>query len=488
MKYLRAIFGLDGRSLALFRVLMGVLLWVKILQLWPDLGLIFADNGLLPRTLLAENTTQPWQWLSVYAWGGSSSFVHMVAVFHLGVAVAFILGWQMRWMTILLWFLTFSLNMRNPMILNGGDKVMTVFLFWGMFLPLGSRLSLDGLRKTNGQKKPSLVAVFGGTCFVLQLVALYVLSGYAKSHAVWCVDHSAVRYALMNEAYVRPLGTLLLGHGGFLRILAMATLFLEQVVIFLILCPVYSVLFRVVVPLLFAAFHLGIALTLDVGLFSYACVIVWVALLPGEVFDWMRERIFGLGSDAELVSDKRIVGSGLLPYCLAGGVMVYMIVGTIWPGKPKSIQNIATAPIRALRLTQFWNLYAPSPSFSTRWFAIQAIGDHSHRAIVYPRREAEITVASDDVVPNTYPVFYLRKYFYGLARKNDPKLFEASLRAFEAYWLPGVEAEMDWEVVSWTKRYYPEVERNFTRKVLYSQSRGKTTDGGGPDEDEGGDQ
>jgi len=478
MKYLQAIFDLDARSLALFRILMGGLVCVKILQLWPDLGLIFADNGLLPRALLAGNATPPWQWLSVYAWGASSLFVHIVAALHLGVAVAFILGWQTRWMTPLLWFLTFSLNMRNPLILNGGDKVMTVFLFWGMFLPLGSRFSLDGLRRTIGWKGPSFAAVFGGTCFVLQLVTLYVLSGYAKSHPVWGTDHSAVRYALMNEAYVRPLGTLMLEYGGFLNILTMATLFLEQVVIFLILCPVYSVLFRVVVPLLFAAFHLGIAFTLDVGLFSYACIIVWVALLPGEMFDWLRARIFGSAADAKPAPIYELVGSGPLPYVLGGGVMLYLIVGTVWRGRSNTVQNMATAPIRSLRLTQSWDLFAPSPGFSTLWFAVQAIGDHSRTAIVYPWRERDFEFRVGDVVPDTYPIFYLRKYFYDLARKNDPRLFDASLRAFETYWLPGGGAKMDWEVIRWTKRYYPEMDRDFTREVLYSKSRGKVTEDG----------
>lgn len=476
MNSLRTIFFLDSRSLAFFRILLGSLIAIKIVHLFPNLGLILADDGLLPRSLLAVNTTAPWEHLSVYSWIGSSIGIDVLACCHLAIAAAFILGWRTRWVAPLLWFFTVSLNMRNPMILNGGDKIMTTFLFWGLFLPLGEKLSLDSIRTGNHPTKtsPPFLTAFASTCFVLQLVILYTFSGYSKSHPIWTLDFDALRCALLNGAYTRPLGQELLQYPQILKVLTVATLYLEQLLVLLVLSPYFTGFFRTAIPLLFISFHIGIALTLDVGLFSYACMIAWVSLLPTSTVNYLQRSILSAQSSSQVNTIQKSSKYSRVPHFFSFAIMAYLIVGTISPGQKNTLHRMATEPVRALKLKQRWRLYAPHPAFTTRWFAIRGVTDGIAQITVYPSTEGHSLPTDAETITKSYPAFYLRKYFYILARKDNPALFQAAVSGFQNYWLKESQRIfVEWIIICWTRSHYPSLESDFTSEILYS-TRGKS--------------
>ena len=60
-----------------------------------------------------------------------------------------VLGWKTRFATIASWVLLLSLQNRNTMILSGEDNLALLLLFWGMFLPLGARYSVDSALDSN---------------------------------------------------------------------------------------------------------------------------------------------------------------------------------------------------------------------------------------------------------------------------------------------------------------------------------------------------
>lgn len=292
MTSLVQIFRIDPRGLALLRMGLGFLVLLKLCHLFPHLGLLYTDDGLLPRWLLREEQAGVWAWISVYAWFGSTEWVVSVAMVHMAVALAFVLGWRTRWMTVLLWVLTLSLNARNPFITNAGDKLTVILLFWSMFLPLGRVWSMDGRRGAGASVAGSFLAAAGGAALILQIMTMYLMSGYAKVHPVWTIDFTAIEHALLIDSYSTAAGKQLLHYPELLKLATAGTLFLEQVFILLLIAPFWCNFFRTIIPLLFIGLHVGIGMGLNIGLFPWVCVVMWLALLPADFYDraaaWLR--------------------------------------------------------------------------------------------------------------------------------------------------------------------------------------------------------
>src|SRR5207302_9988395 len=104
-----------------------------------------------------------------------------------------------------------SLHNRNPMILQGGDVLLRMLLFWGMFLPLGVRYSLDALLKPS-TLAPQATRVFSvaTVAMLLQVAFMYWFSVFLITDPVWFGDYTAIYYALSLDHLVTPLGNSLL--------------------------------------------------------------------------------------------------------------------------------------------------------------------------------------------------------------------------------------------------------------------------------------
>ena len=50
-----------------------------------------------------------------------------------------LVGYRTGLATCVSWFMLLSVQARNPIILQGGDVLLRLLLFWGIFLPLGER-------------------------------------------------------------------------------------------------------------------------------------------------------------------------------------------------------------------------------------------------------------------------------------------------------------------------------------------------------------
>ncbi len=135
---LRPVFGLDLRSLALFRVLLGTVLLADLLARLS--GLRVVNRGTVIDGTV--QTVSPWHFqLSILNDSGflGTTLMGLAAVF----AVLLIFGWRTRTAAFVSWILLVSLNWQNGLVLTAGDRLLLLLLFWGWLLPLGARWSLD---------------------------------------------------------------------------------------------------------------------------------------------------------------------------------------------------------------------------------------------------------------------------------------------------------------------------------------------------------
>ncbi len=290
-------FGLDLRGLALFRILLGLLLLVDLAMRAADLRVFYSDAGVLPRIDLLDRLATgvtPWS-VSLHMMSGLWGVQLLLFAIAAFCAVCLLIGHRTRLFTVLSWFLLMSLHSRNPTILNAGDVLFRMLMFWSMFLPLGARCSVDAAMKEPQESDPAArndrtwsVPAF---CFMAQISIVYWATALLKTHPIWTEDRSAVWHALKLDYMALPLATLMREWPqGLLELMTRGTLFLEVAAPLLLWVPVFVGPLRLTACALMVAMHATFAATLQLGLFSYVCGAMWLALLPPSVWDRLFAR------------------------------------------------------------------------------------------------------------------------------------------------------------------------------------------------------
>ncbi|HTL71053.1 MAG TPA: HTTM domain-containing protein, partial [Candidatus Eisenbacteria bacterium] len=277
------------RSLALFRVALGAAVLYDAVTRFGDLTAFLTDDGVLPRVFCFQDM-HPLR-LSVYMINGSAPFAAALLFLQAAAAAALLAGWRTRIAACVTWFLVISVQLRNPLVLQGGDILLRMLAFWAMFLPLGAAYSVDRALDTSGRAAPR-VALSGGTIALLsQTLMVYLFSAALKTSPEWHRDGSAIYYALSLEQFSTPLGTWLLGFPDFLVLLTHFTWWIEAAGPLLLLAPFGGGAVRVLGVFVFAAFHLAMGACLRLGTFPLFDLVSLVPFLPSSFWDSLEAAL-----------------------------------------------------------------------------------------------------------------------------------------------------------------------------------------------------
>ena len=280
------ILGADLRSLALLRILLGVLV---ILDLWfrfPDIKAFYSDEGIIPRAAHLEIYGSTY--LSVFLMNGLPLFVGGLFLVTIFFAILFIFGLQTRVSNIVLWFFMNSLHARNPLILTGGDTLFHLILFWCMFLPVGACFSIDRLFKNKNNEKQKIdytVFSVGTIGLFTQIMFMYCFTAACKVGPEWMKDGSAIYYALNIDQYVTPLGHYLLNFPALLKLLTPLVFWFEAVGPLFLFFPAFNPQLRLIIILGFLCLQIGFGSCLIVGIFPYIASVAILSFLPAVFWD-----------------------------------------------------------------------------------------------------------------------------------------------------------------------------------------------------------
>ena len=276
----RGVFSLDVRSLALFRMLLGSILLGDLAIRAADFGAMYTEYGILPAASVAMSD---WAW-SLHMLSGAAAWQAALFCFAAVSALALLLGYRTRLATVLCWILLVSLHARMPLVLTAADSYLRMLLLWSMFLPLGDMWSLDAsLRRRASCARRELVLSMATVAVMLQICIVYWYAGFSKLNRVW-LDGDAMDHILRRSIYVKPLGDWLLSYPDLLSWVTTATVVLELVVPCLLFIPWRTGRFRLAVIASLAAFHLGIHLTINIGLFAFVGFAGLSLLLPTGIW------------------------------------------------------------------------------------------------------------------------------------------------------------------------------------------------------------
>ena len=305
---------IDARSLGLFRITMALVLLGDLFRRWPWVRAFYSNEGVLPNhnhIFNLRDKGQVWSFLHAFSSVGENHFAFvLIACVYLGL----LLGWKTRVFQALALVCLVSLGSRNILLENQGNYAAVALLFFTLFLPLGSRYSVDALVKSfaardektdadlNDRPRPTdaaLLATRGPGWSPLSFAALAVTLQIALilgASAAWHLagpwrDGSGLHYALHIERWVSDLGVRAQqAPPGVLKGLGFLLLAAECAVPLLVLVPVARRVTRGLAVGLLVVHALSLGVLFSLGLYAWTLLAAAALLLPEESWDAFERR------------------------------------------------------------------------------------------------------------------------------------------------------------------------------------------------------
>ena len=281
-KYLSNPFVIDLRALAMMRVGVGLLLLADLWMRAPDVVAWLTDGGVLPRDLSMQFSNS-YRW-SLYWLNGSELWATSLMAIAALFAVMLVLGLRTRIASVASFIMLVSLHNRNPLLLQGGDNLLLLMVFWGCFLPWGRRMAIDASMVKEPTKNNRLLNVVT-IAFVIQVLSVYFFSALLKTGSAWVEDGTAIYYALHNDLFALNLSHYWRDLDWLTHGLTEFVWWLELVGPLLALSPLFFVRARTLMVVAFIAMEVGFIFNLRIGLFPYISIVSLVALLPYSVIE-----------------------------------------------------------------------------------------------------------------------------------------------------------------------------------------------------------
>lgn len=219
---------IDARSLGLFRLTFALVLLADLFRRWVYLRDFYSNEGVLPNhnhLFNLRDSGPVWSFLHAFSTPGENQFAFVLILL---VYLFFLVGYQTRVFHALAFVCLVSLTARNILLENAGNYAALALLAFTLFLPLGSRFSIDSLRASlasrdeksaaalndrpkvseevvQTERRPGWSPISLAAFAVLVQIAVIYLATALQQRGAWR-DGTALYYALNVERWVSPIG------------------------------------------------------------------------------------------------------------------------------------------------------------------------------------------------------------------------------------------------------------------------------------------
>ena len=499
--------GVDARALAAVRISLGCLLLADLLLRSRSLVAFYTDAGVLPRAVLREQFGGLHH-LSLHTISGEAWVQVVLFAVAAGFAAALALGYRTTTATVVSWVLLVSLHARNPVVLNAGDSILRRLLFWSVFLPLGGRWSLDALRASesgsaaqravrraarigsddvgdadgtddadradgaaddessgNVTRIPRRVASVASAALLIQVVLVYTVNALFKLRGDRWAGGEGLAYALSLDQLTVRLGDVLVEYPALLAVLDRLWLGL---LVFSVLLVLLTGRARTLLVSLFVAMHVGMALTMRLGVFPLVSIVGLLPFLPSSVWDAATSaakrgaRRFGASRsrwrDRLVRVERGLSGSGapkptsrvarwkrrLGPPVVAGLLALVLV----WNAATLGYVALPDGATSVADPGEYrWDMFAPDPRDTDGWYVVPGELDSGNRTDAFHGSSVRWDRPPD--AARTYPDVRWFKYLVDLRRPDHAELREH----FAAYLCQRWSERHDSELVRLTVYY-----------------------------------
>jgi Vitamin K-dependent gamma-carboxylase len=270
--------------LGLVRMAFGALVVVWTLALLPDLHRVFGAQGVAPQYPHVD-----YQWSVFELWPGDTALLVGWVVLLLA-AIAMTVGWHGRFAAIVVFVLIHSFQRRGAYLFNAGDTIIVVVALILALSCCNAALSLDQRRRTGSFWSAETLAPWPIRLMQLELTLIYLVSVQAKlSGGKDWVNGTAAFYTSRTDgrwALLEP-PDWLFGNPVLVNVATWGTLLLELAIAVL----VWNKSWRFRVLAAGVVLHLTLMATMNVGFFSLAMFVLYLAFVPADAIQAMPARV-----------------------------------------------------------------------------------------------------------------------------------------------------------------------------------------------------
>jgi predicted DCC family thiol-disulfide oxidoreductase YuxK len=307
----RTYLSLDPRSLGAFRISFAAVLLLDLALRYVDVDVFYTNDGLLPNhTMLWAPITR--RLLSFFFMAPTPAEARLGMALCAVVFSLLLIGYRTKLMQVLSWICLMSLNTRLGLLENGGDIVLNNMATWTLFLPLGKRFSVDAvlasLRARDEHAPEELneraalrpsndpVVSLAALGVIVQIAAIYFFNAVHKVGDTWR-QGTAVHYTMHQDRIITVFGVWLREHApsSLFVLLTHATTVAELAGAILILSPIWPQRARLLALIALPVLHIGFALCLNLGTFSYVMASLFPILIAPQHWDFLRRKAAARG-------------------------------------------------------------------------------------------------------------------------------------------------------------------------------------------------
>jgi hypothetical protein len=425
--------GIDARALAAYRIAIAALVLVDLaLYRAPDLAVFYTDAGVLPRRLLADRFPVAAD-VSLHTLAGSLPGQAILLGLTGLAALALLVGYRARWVALATWLLVVSMQARNPHVVNGGDTLAIATLFFGLFLPLGRRWSIDATRREPGTpSEDEPVANAASLGLLLQVLVVYLTNLVFKTRGPRWMDGTAVAHVFALDDFTVRLGDVLAGQDALLVAANWTWVATLAATPLLVLLTGWA---RAALAGWLATLHLGMLATLMLGPFPLVSIAALLVFVPPVAWDRLEARLRPVGrrlaarlpASTKAPSSIAPHGAGTSTRRVVHGVLgVAIVLGLVWHGmalgwipEPEVVDEAGRAGEHS------WSMFAPA---STTYGWTRASANLSDGQRVDALQLEPAPVAPPEDLADAYPSTLWHRYL-----KDLPDLADAEQGRLAAY-------------------------------------------------------
>ncbi len=392
----------DLRSLALFRIALGVLILFDLGDRMTELSTWHADAGILPRGALIDKWWNVWHF-SVHLMSGLAVWQEFLFAVAAVFALMMIFGFKTRIAVWASWFLQVSVQARNPMILQAGDVLFRLLLLWGAFLPLGARWSFDAVFSIRTREFANRYVSAATIALLLQIGFVYWFTVFQKTGKEWVPEGTAVYYALNIDILATRAGIWFRQFSTLMKWASWGTWYAEAIVPCLLFVPfLFTWQFRIFGVLALIGMHASFGLFLELGNFPWIDLVSLAPFVPTEVWDWLevkgktwetktvwrwcerksawlRRVVYELALAAwrMLPAPMRDARLEIEPLAITQGLVLFLFwISFLWnlsslPVPPTDVPAQFRWVGHVFRLDQQWAMFSPYPMKDDGWYVIE---------------------------------------------------------------------------------------------------------------------
>ncbi len=272
---------ISARPLGVYRIVFGIFVLAHLGFISVDLDYWYTSAGLLQgdeaRLAAGPLRFSPLQWVQ------DPVSVRCVVGGLAAVAVAFVLGWRTRVMSVLLYLGLLSLYHRSISTSCGPDMLMMITSFYMMLSPCGAACSLDARREARrrGTLAEPLIIPWAQRLLQIQLCVIYFLTAAFKCNGSTWLGGTAIHYILFNHEVGQFNLEWLAGYPVVISVLTLTALLVEFALAFLL----WFRSSRKWIALAGVMLHAGIVPLVNVPLFGEQMTALYLIFLAPDELD-----------------------------------------------------------------------------------------------------------------------------------------------------------------------------------------------------------